>query len=130
MYYNEQTKTFTATTMTLFLGRKDIVFKREDVTENSSASMFTFLKVLGKPLFLDPSQFTDMRAYIQLMGYNKPIDLSSLSNTDSEMKKYNLHEKYKGIEIPELDQDFNEQDVPKNEQIEQDSRSEKKSGKL
>ncbi|KAK3086266.1 hypothetical protein FSP39_016004 [Pinctada imbricata] len=113
MYYNKSTKTFTATRFTFLLGHKDISFKALDITLHSSASMFTHIHVQGKPLFLDPSQFTDKAAYVHLMGYDKPLDLSSLKDTDSRMKTFNLEEKYKAIKIPEKDSSVEVQDKQK-----------------
>lgn len=37
--------------------------------------MFASFYVRGKPLFVDPENFTDIELYKKMMGYDKPVDL-------------------------------------------------------
>ncbi|XP_069113728.1 transmembrane protein 70 homolog, mitochondrial-like [Argopecten irradians] len=78
LYYNKDSNTFTAATLSFFCRRKVRVFTTEDVTFPSMASVLCFMKVKGKPLFIDPSGFRSREAYIKLMGYDKPMDFSDI----------------------------------------------------
>lgn len=80
MYFNPTTKTYNATTLTLFLNEHQHVFKARDVVVPDIPRPFSTMVVQGKPLFADPLQFNDHSAYIHLMGFDKPIDW--------EFKKY------------------------------------------
>lgn len=41
----------------------------------------------GKPLFVDPNQFSDISHYAKMMGYDKPIDFKLYSNDVAGDKK-------------------------------------------
>ncbi|OWF49886.1 transmembrane protein 70 homolog, mitochondrial-like [Mizuhopecten yessoensis] len=84
LYYNEDSNTFTATTLSVFCRRKATVFTPEDVTLPSVASLFCVIKVKGKPMFVDPSLFRSRTAYIKLMGFDKPMDFSDIEGFDKE----------------------------------------------
>merc|ERR1712004_954517 len=55
--YNKMEDSYTASTYSLFLRKKEIKFKIKDI-----------------PLFVDADQFEDPRHYGKIMGYDKPID--------------------------------------------------------
>lgn len=70
----DETKMFTCTTLNFFTIPRKTSFQAADVYVPDVPGMFTTFKVNGKPLFLDPKQFTDINVYAHLMGYDKPID--------------------------------------------------------
>lgn len=41
----------------------------------------------GKPLFMDPNQFTDTSHYAKMMGYDKPMDFKLYQNPVTDDKK-------------------------------------------
>ena len=73
-YYNKNTNEFIATTISLFLRRKELKFTPEDVVVPDVPGMFTSIIVKGRPLFMDPKFFYSREAYIQMMGYDKPLE--------------------------------------------------------
>ncbi|KAI5700912.1 hypothetical protein M8J75_004138 [Diaphorina citri] len=75
LFYNPNTDEFTASTYNIFLVPKLTIFKAIDVTRPDLPTMFASFYVRGKPLFVDPENFTDIELYKKMMGYDKPVDL-------------------------------------------------------
>lgn len=48
--------------------------------------MFTSIIAKGKPLFIDPSQFSETRHYAKIMGFDKPMDFKLYQNQVAEEK--------------------------------------------
>ncbi|ESO86529.1 hypothetical protein LOTGIDRAFT_97530, partial [Lottia gigantea] len=71
IYYDEETKIFTATSFSLFVRRKDHIFTAKDVDLNPGA--FSSIKVKGFPLLLDESRFFDQSYCYEIMSLDKPI---------------------------------------------------------
>ncbi|XP_041375704.1 transmembrane protein 70 homolog, mitochondrial-like [Gigantopelta aegis] len=80
-YWNKDTNEFRATTISLLLRRKVLKFTPEDVVVPDVPGMFTSIIIKGRPLFMDPKFFYSREAYIQMMGYDKPLEWE-LPNTD------------------------------------------------
>lgn len=62
-------------------------FKIDDVKVPDVPGLFTSLTVKGKPLFMDPNQFTDVSHYAKMMGFDKPIDFKLYQNEGTNDKK-------------------------------------------
>lgn len=75
MYYKDDDGTFTATTYSFFLRKKEHKFTAKDVTLPKKSSLFSSITIKGKtPLFLDPSLFRSKDAYVKMMRYDEPLD--------------------------------------------------------
>ncbi|XP_014247854.1 transmembrane protein 70 homolog, mitochondrial [Cimex lectularius] len=72
--YSSKEDSYTATVYTLFLRRKNVTFKPDEVVVPDVPGMFTSLTVRGIPLFMDARFFTDVNHYKKIMGYDKPMD--------------------------------------------------------
>ena len=59
----------------LFARPKKIEFKLSDVVVPDMPGMFVTFKAKNVPLFVESSQFYDLRHYGKIMGYDKPLDL-------------------------------------------------------
>lgn len=81
--FDPQSKTFTATTLSLFLRKKKLKFVAEDVVIPEVPGPLTSFVVKKKPLLIDPNYFTDHSAYAHLMGYDKPLDFELRPETMS-----------------------------------------------
>ena len=49
--------------------------------------MFTSFLVKGKPLFVEPTNFSQSIHYGRLMGYDKPIDFRLNENSENKSSK-------------------------------------------
>ena len=90
LYYNQVEDKYTAVVYNIFVKPKKIEFKLQDVEVPDIPGMFTTFKANSVPLFVESSQFTDLRHYGKIMGYDKPIDLmwdQELDMTKSEAEK-------------------------------------------
>lgn len=86
LYYNRNTNIFTATTLT-FLSRKKVTkFTPEEAQFPATAALY-FMKVRGMRLFLDPGEFRCRDAYIKLMGYDKPMDMSGIEDFNKDNRE-------------------------------------------
>merc|ERR1712083_1025721 len=74
LYFNDETKKFTATTYSFFVYPKTTQFCREEAEIPELPPMLHTFSVAGKPMFVDSEQFIDPEAFIHLMGYDKPIN--------------------------------------------------------
>lgn len=73
--FNPANKTFTATTLTLFIKEKKTTFTAEDVYVPTISGFFTTFLVNNTPMFVDSESVINIEAYQHLLGYDKPIDL-------------------------------------------------------
>ena len=90
LYYNQVEDKYTAVVYNIFVKPKKIEFKLQDVEVPDIPGMFTTFKANSVPLFVESSQFKDLRHYGKIMGYDKPIDLMwdrDLNMTQSEAEK-------------------------------------------
>jgi len=84
LHFEEETGTFTCTTLNFFLRRKLMTFKASDVVIPEIPGVFTSFLVKGTPLFVNPQDFIDIEAYRSLMGYDKPLDLQLEEDPDKK----------------------------------------------
>merc|ERR1719412_2801956 len=85
--YNKLEDTYTAYYYSLFLRKKEIKFKLNDVKVPDIPGMFCTFKAKGRPLFVDGSEFYEPKHFGKIMGYDKPLDLrwdSTQNITQSE----------------------------------------------
>ena len=80
LYYNPQTEEFSAVCLRFIPGLKKVTtFTAEAVEIPPIPGMWTsFIVRQGakkRPFFVNPGDFTDDKAYIKLMGYDKPMDV-------------------------------------------------------
>ena len=75
LYYNQVEDKYTAVVYNIFVKPKKIEFKVKDVEVPDIPGMFTTFKANSVPLFVESSQFTDLKHYGKIMGYDKPLDL-------------------------------------------------------
>lgn len=61
-------------------------FKIKDVKVPDVPGLFTSIIVKGKPLFLDPNQFSDISHYSKMMGFDKPVDFKLYQNGIDDKK--------------------------------------------
>ncbi|KAG5676790.1 hypothetical protein PVAND_006598 [Polypedilum vanderplanki] len=94
LHYNSNTNEYCATTISFFMTKKKIKFRKENVTVPEVPGMFTSFLVRPEgstkqyPLFVDPRLFDDVSHYIKLMNYDKPIDFKlNLTEEESERLK-------------------------------------------
>merc|ERR1712183_400748 len=73
--YNKLEDSYTAITYSLFLRKKEIKFKLQDVYVPDIPGMFTTFKANGKPLFVDGGEFYEPAHFGKIMGYDKPLNL-------------------------------------------------------
>merc|ERR1712112_185346 len=59
----------------IFVKPKKIEFKLKDVEVPEIPGPFCTFKANSVPLFVEGSQFSDIRHYGKIMGYDKPVDL-------------------------------------------------------
>jgi len=77
MYYNSETKTFTAVRMNFFARQTEFSFTPRDITPSIPSPLSNFQ--VGEQAFLldqDVIRETHPQAYIALMRYDEPLDLS------------------------------------------------------
>ncbi|XP_059478286.1 transmembrane protein 70 homolog, mitochondrial [Neocloeon triangulifer] len=84
MYYNSETETYTAVTLSFLNGRVETKFKQEDVFRPDMLGMFESFRVNGKPLLVDSSLFFNPEDYGKLMGYDKPIDFTYFEDKEKK----------------------------------------------
>ncbi|KAG4071029.1 hypothetical protein HA402_001466 [Bradysia odoriphaga] len=84
--YDSTKDEYTATTLSLFLTRKETKFQIKDVRVPEVAGMFTTFFAKDRPLFVDVELFTDPSHYVKMMGYDKPIDFHMKVN-DGDTKE-------------------------------------------
>uniref|UniRef100_T1JLB4 Transmembrane protein 70 homolog, mitochondrial n=1 Tax=Strigamia maritima TaxID=126957 RepID=T1JLB4_STRMM len=87
LYFDSNTKSFTSVTLGFFNTQKKLEFSACDVSVPEVESPLTTFIVKGKPLLVDPQQFTDLSIYGHLMGYDKPIDLQLEKKQSTEENK-------------------------------------------
>merc|ERR1712034_143831 len=75
LYYNQVEDKYTAVVYSLFIKPKKIEFKVDDVKVPDIPGMFVTFKANDVPLFVESTQFSDLRHYGKIMGYDKPLDL-------------------------------------------------------
>lgn len=73
LYFNSDTKVFTATILTFFARQENISFTAADVTVPDVPNMFAMLTVRGRPLFVHEDDFTSIEVYKHLMGFDRPL---------------------------------------------------------
>jgi len=98
LYYNQVEDKYTAVVYNIFVKPKKIEFKVQDVEVPDIPGMFTTFKANSVPLFVESSQFTDLKHYGKIMGYDKPLDLMwdrDLDMTQSEAEKLRSKQKQK-----------------------------------
>ena len=98
LYYNQVEDKYTAVVYNIFVKPKKIEFKVQDVEVPDIPGMFTTFKANSVPLFVESSQFTDLRHYGKIMGYDKPIDLMwdrelDMSKSEAERVRREREEK-------------------------------------
>merc|ERR1719447_2060546 len=96
LYYNQVEDKYTAVVYNIFVKPKKIEFKVKDVEVPDIPGMFTTFKANSVPLFVESSQFTDLKHYGKIMGYDKPLDLMwdrDLDMTQSEAEKLRSKQK-------------------------------------
>ncbi|KAJ6641525.1 Transmembrane protein 70 like, mitochondrial [Pseudolycoriella hygida] len=78
---------YTATTLSIFLRKKETKFKVQDVHVPEVAGMFTTFLAKNRPLFVDAELFSDPSHYVKMMGYDKPIDfhLGKVESVDTKI---------------------------------------------
>ncbi|XP_043278445.1 transmembrane protein 70 homolog, mitochondrial isoform X3 [Venturia canescens] len=74
--YNPLTDSYIATTYSIFVQKKEIEFKPEDVKLPEISEMLTSCFVKGIPMFMDVQNFTNIDHYKRIMGFDKPMDFS------------------------------------------------------
>ncbi|CAL1534720.1 unnamed protein product [Lymnaea stagnalis] len=79
LYFNQENKVFTAVLLTFFARKEIFTFTANDVTVPDVPNMFAMLIAKGRPIFVLENDFTDMEVYKHLMGFDKPLDLSSIT---------------------------------------------------
>jgi len=75
LYYNQVEDKYTAVVYNFLLKPKKIEFTLKDVVVPDTPGPFCTFKANSVPLFVEGSQFTDIRHYGKIMGYDKPVDL-------------------------------------------------------
>jgi len=85
LYYNQVEDKYTAVVYNFFIKPRKIEFKVNDVEVPDIPGMFTTFKANSVPLFVEGSQFYDIKHYGKIMGYDKPVDL--LWDKDLDMSK-------------------------------------------
>ncbi|KAI8759270.1 transmembrane protein 70 mitochondrial [Biomphalaria glabrata] len=76
MYFNTQTKVFTAILLTFFARKEKISFTADDVDCPDVPNMFAMFTAKGRPLFAHEADFTSLEVYKHLMGFDVPLDLT------------------------------------------------------
>lgn len=87
-YYAAEDK-YIAYTINFFCIPKKIEFKVREIDVPELPGMFTSIKVKGKALFFDPSNFDYPDHYAILMGYDKPIDFKLGESSTSDKSSVN-----------------------------------------
>jgi len=96
LYYNQVEDKYTAVVYNFFLKPKRVEFKVKDVVVPDIPGPFCTFKANSVPLFVEGSQFTDIRHYGKIMGYDKPVDLywdHELNMTKSEAERIRAENK-------------------------------------
>jgi len=96
LYYNQVEDKYTAVVYNFFLKPKRVEFKITDVVVPEIPGPFCTFKANSVPLFVEGSQFTDIRHYGKIMGYDKPVDLywdHELNMTKSEAERIRAENK-------------------------------------
>lgn len=70
LYYDRQTKTFTATTMTFIGTKKDMKFTKNDIEKIEVPTLFERVRVKGRPLYMENDFFLDIDAFRIIMNYD------------------------------------------------------------
>lgn len=65
---------FKALTYTFFLRKKQHVFKATDVVVPAIPRLFSTVLILGKPMLVDISSFSDRNAMLHMLQYDKPME--------------------------------------------------------
>jgi len=96
LYYNQVEDKYTAVVYNFFLKPKRVEFKIKDVVVPEIPGPFCTFKANSVPLFVEGSQFTDIRHYGKIMGYDKPVDLlwdHEMNMTKSEAERIRAENK-------------------------------------
>ena len=75
---------------------RKVEFKIQDVVVPEIPGPFCTFKANSVPLFVEGSQFTDIRHYGKIMGYDKPVDLlwdHEMNMTKSEAERIRAENK-------------------------------------
>lgn len=86
MYYDEATKTYTATTLGLFMQKREHQFTRSDVVVPDIPKLVTSVFAKGKPLLLEGPCFLSRQAHIDVMKYDEPIDFLLRPKSEDKSK--------------------------------------------
>merc|ERR1719402_337652 len=94
LYYNQVEDKYTAVVYNFFIKPRKIEFKVNDVEVPDIPGMFTTFKANSVPLFVEGSQFYDIKHYGKIMGYDKPVDLLwdkelDMSKSEAEHRRKN-----------------------------------------
>lgn len=76
LYFNHDTKVFTAYLLSFFARREAITFTAADVDVPDVPSPFSILTVKGRPLFVLETDFKNIDVYKHLMRFDQPLDLT------------------------------------------------------
>jgi len=79
LYYNVDTKVFTAHILTFFGFEQTLTFTAADVFVPDVPGPFSMFNIKGQPMFANEADFTSIQVYKQMMGYDKPLDLKTLN---------------------------------------------------
>ncbi|XP_005095003.1 transmembrane protein 70 homolog, mitochondrial [Aplysia californica] len=90
LYFNPETKVFTAMLFTFFARRVPFTFTAADVEVPDVPGVFSMFTAKGRPLFAHEGDFTSLQVYKHLMGFDRPLDLTY--DAVPEEKKDNKHE--------------------------------------
>ncbi|KAH9515495.1 hypothetical protein Btru_011175 [Bulinus truncatus] len=85
LYFNPDTKVFTAVMLTFLAKKETFSFTAKDVHCPDVPNMFAMFTAKNRPLFAHEADFTDLDVYKHLMGFDVPLDLT-VGNTDAENK--------------------------------------------
>lgn len=70
LYYDSQTKTFTATTVTFIGTKRDMKFTKDDIEKIEVPTLFERVRVKGQPLYMENDFFLDLEAFRIVMNYD------------------------------------------------------------
>lgn len=70
LYYDRQTKTFTATTVTFIGTKKDIKFTKDDIEKIEVPTLFERVRVKSRPFYMENDFFLDVDAFRIIMNYD------------------------------------------------------------
>ncbi|KAH0534304.1 transmembrane protein 70 homolog, mitochondrial [Cotesia glomerata] len=90
IHYDKKRDLYIASTWSIFLRKKKFEFTPKDVEKPGLAQLLTTVLVKGRPMFFILEDFSDLRHYELIMGYDKPMDFGfekSLENSEPVEEK-------------------------------------------